>query len=201
MPALTEERGSSSGLSLAIRLRGRDAAAWAELLELYGPLVDSWLARSGLEAAARDDIAQEVFLAVYRSIADFDASGRNATFRGWLWRITRNALLQHRRRREPAGQGGSTAVAQLAELVDPEPDGHDVDPPTDVRDTTLLLRRALEQIQDKIESRTWQAFWNTTVLGQSTAEVAQSLGVSQAAVRQAKSRTLHRLRQQMGDRP
>jgi DNA-directed RNA polymerase specialized sigma24 family protein len=37
------------------------------------------------------------------------------------------------------------------------------------------------------------------VLGQATADVAERLGMTRAAVRQAKSRTLHRLRQQLGD--
>jgi RNA polymerase sigma-70 factor, ECF subfamily len=37
------------------------------------------------------------------------------------------------------------------------------------------------------------------VLGESTADVAETLGMTRPAVRKAKSRTLHRLRQQLGD--
>jgi DNA-directed RNA polymerase specialized sigma24 family protein len=51
----------------------------------------------------------------------------------------------------------------------------------------------------RIEPQTWRAFWHTVVLGQTTAEVAESLGMTRPAVRKAKSRTLHRLRQQLGD--
>jgi RNA polymerase sigma-70 factor (ECF subfamily) len=61
------------------------------------------------------------------------------------------------------------------------------------------LRRALAQIKPRIEPQTWQAFWHTVVLGETTAEVAERLGMTRAAVRKAKSRTLHRLRQQLGD--
>jgi RNA polymerase sigma-70 factor (ECF subfamily) len=44
-----------------------------------------------------------------------------------------------------------------------------------------------------------RAFWRTAVDGQSAAETAAELGMSVPAVRMAKSRVLHRLRQEMGD--
>lgn len=199
MASSTEYSSRSSGLSLALRLQDGSGEAWREFVELYGPLVESWSARAGLPRAAREDIAQEVFLAVHRSIDRFDPSRPNATFRGWLWRITRNAVLQSLRKSEPQPPGGSTANAQLAEIADPWPDASEWDPPGNASDTSLLLRRAMEQIKPRLESQTWLAFWNTTVLGQATAEVAKSLGISPAAVRKAKSRTLQRLRQQLGD--
>ncbi len=118
MPAIEEETGSSSGLSLAIRLQGGSAEAWRELVDLYGPLVESWCARAGLAASSRADVGQEVFLAVHRGIARFNPTHPRATFRGWLWTITRNAVLAWRRRREPVGRGGSTAEGQLAQLPD-----------------------------------------------------------------------------------
>jgi DNA-directed RNA polymerase specialized sigma24 family protein len=39
----------------------------------------------------------------------------------------------------------------------------------------------------------------TVVLGQTTAEVAEGFGMTRPVVRKAKSRTLRRLRQQLGD--
>src|SRR4029077_14702670 len=83
-----------SGLSLAVRLRQDSNNAWSELVELYGPLVESWSAKAGLVPADRQDVAQEVFLSVHRSINRFDPTIPGATFRGWLWRITRNAVIK-----------------------------------------------------------------------------------------------------------
>lgn len=199
MPPLAQQRESSSGLSLAIRLRDESPGAWSELVELYGPLVESWSHKAGLGPAAREDVAQEVFLSVLRSINRFDPTLPGATFRGWLWRITRNAILKSLARSGPHAVGGSTANAELAEIADPWPDTSEHDPPTDPSETTLLLQRAIAQIRPRIEPQTWQAFWQTVVLGQPTADVAQSLDMTCAAVRKAKSRTLHRLRQQLGD--
>jgi len=199
MPAIEEETGSSSGLSLAIRLRDGSADAWCELVELYGPLVDSWCGRAGLPIASRADVGQEVFLAVHRGIGHFDASGPQATFRGWLWTITRNAVLQWRRRGEPIATGGTTALGRLAEVAESHGEESAIDPPSTPDETASLLRRALEKIRPTVEPQTWNAFWNTAVLGQPAPDVAADLGITPAAVRQAKSRMLRRLRRQLGD--
>jgi RNA polymerase sigma-70 factor (ECF subfamily) len=199
MTVIDDETASSSGLSLAVRLRDGSAGAWRELVELYGPLVDSWCGRAGLPAASRADVGQEVFLAVHRGIARFDPTRPQATFRGWLWTITKNAVLQWRRRREPQAAGGTTAFGRMAEVPDEWLEVAETDPPSTPDEMASLLRRALDQIRPTVEPQTWAAFWKTAVLGQAAPDVAEELGVSPAAVRQAKSRILRRLRRQLGD--
>lgn len=198
MTRLSTNSGSSS-FSLAIRLQDGSTGAWSELVELYGPLVEAWCVKAGLTAAAREDIGQEVFLNVHRSIGTFDPERSDATFRGWLWTVTRNAVLQSLRKPQPLPRGGSTAMAALGEIADPWPEASEFEPPSEASDTTSLVSRALNQIKPHIGPQTWQAFWNTTILCQSTSEVASSLNMTPTAVRQAKSRTLRRLRQQLGD--
>ncbi len=201
MPSSVADTESSSGLSLAARLADGSAAAWRELVDLYGPLVESWCRQAGVPQALRADIGQDVLLAVYRGIANFDPQHPRATFRGWLWTITRNAVLQSRRRYEPLAAGGSTAQARLLEIPDPWglSDEEAENPPSAPRDTAALISRALDQIRPEVEEHTWAAFWNTAVLGQSATEAAAELGMTAMAVRQAKSRVLRRLRKQLGD--
>ena len=135
----------SSGISLACRIQQGGSGAWQEMVELYGPLVDSWAKRYGVQdAPSRQDIVQEVFLSVHRSIDKFDANHPNATFRGWLWRITRNAFLQSQRKVAPHAYGGSTALIRMAEVADPIDD--DCEPPGSAADTASLLGRAMDQI-------------------------------------------------------
>ena len=116
MASTQDNTGSSSGLSLAIRLRDGSTDAWGELVDLYGPLVENWCKQASLSGAARADVGQEVFLAVHRGIQSFDSTRPNATFRGWLWRITRNAVLQWLRHNEPSPPGGSTAQTRLEQI-------------------------------------------------------------------------------------
>lgn len=199
MTSTDGQNGSSSGLSLAIRLRDGSPDAWRELVDLYGPLVDSWCRRAGLSEPARADVGQDVFLSVHRGIGEFDAKRPGATFRGWLWIIARNAVLAWQRRNQVQAAGGSTAQDRLAEVVDPWGNDSSVDQPT-TGETASLLQRALAQIRPTVDATTWDAFWNMTVLGRSAPDVADELGLSAANVRQIKSRMLRRLRQQLGDR-
>ena len=190
---------SSSGLSLAERLKEGSEEAWAQMLELYGPLVAVWCRRAGLSSADEADVAQNVFVSVHRAINNFDANGPKATFRGWLWTITRNAILQHFRKNAQPARGGSTNLQLVDQIAAPHELSTDEDSPSTVDDTTRLLDRALQQIKPQVEIKSWQAFWQTTVLGKNATDAGKMLDMKPAAVRQAKSRILRRLRRQLGD--
>ena len=62
-----------------------------------------------------------------------------------------------------------------------------------------LRWRALELVRSQFEERTWQMFWRTFVDGRSPVDVAAELGVTPAAVRKAKSRVLHRLKEEFAE--
>ncbi len=189
---------SSSSLSLAERLKDGSASAWGDLVRLYGPLVDRWCRNASVPADAIPDVAQEVFLAAFRGVNRFDPNIPDATFRGWLWTVARSRIVEYYRKRDggEVAPGGSTALAQLQAIADPVP----VHEPTEPDEASALLRRALEQIRAEFTAGTWDLFWRTTVLGHPTDLIANEIGVSSAAVRQAKSRILRRLRKQLGDR-
>jgi RNA polymerase sigma-70 factor (ECF subfamily) len=136
-----------------------------------------------------------VFKAVATGLDGFRRDRPGDTFRGWLRGITRYKILDHIRRRagDVEAQGGSEALKQLHQLAEQEL-------PEDTEDDLGgLYRRALELVRGEFEPRTWEAFWRSAVDGQSPAEIAAALGVTPAAVRKAKSRVLHRLRQEVGD--
>ncbi len=185
----------STSLTLLQRVRDKDEEAWRRLLHLYGPLVERWCARGGVHPADADDVRQDVFQAVAAGLDGFRRDRPGDTFRGWLKVITRNKLLDHFRRRQkhPEAQGGTDAHRQLQELAGPEL------PEDTEEDLGGLYRRALELVRGEFEERTWQAFWRAAVEGQSPAAIAADLGVTPAAVRKAKSRVLHRLREEVGD--
>ena len=57
-----------------------------------------------------------------------------------------------------------------------------------------LFQRAAEQVRGEVQPATWQAFWETGVVGTSPADAATKLGMTVGAVRVAKCRVLARLR-------
>jgi RNA polymerase sigma-70 factor (ECF subfamily) len=78
-------------------------------------------------------------------------------------------------------------------------DPSDPSDPTVRTETVSLFHRALGMIEAEFEPRSWQAFWRAVVEEQETSQIAADLGMSNAAVRQAKSRVLRRLRRELGD--
>jgi RNA polymerase sigma-70 factor (ECF subfamily) len=185
----------STSRTLLQRVRNREEEAWRRLLHLYGPLVARWCSHKGVRGQDADDVQQEVFRAVATSLENFRHDRSGDTFRGWLRGITRNKLLDHFRRREaqPEAQGGTDAQRQLQQVAESDL------PEDSADDLGGLYHRALELVRSEFEERTWTAFWRAAVDGHDPAHIAADLGVTPAAVRKAKSRVLHRLRQEIGD--
>jgi RNA polymerase sigma-70 factor (ECF subfamily) len=203
-PGQNEHRPSSTSTSRSLleRVQRDDPEAWDRLVALYAPLVLHWCQRWQLPRQDVADVFQEVFRAVAGHIRAFHKDHPGDTFRGWLRTITRNKVHDHFRRqqREPRGVGGSEAQARLAALPAPVlPEETTDNPAVEEAAERSLLRRALELIRDEFEERTWQAFWRTTVDGQAPRDVAADLAMSPGAVRVAKCRVLHRLREELGD--
>ena len=188
-----------TSLTLLARLRTSDRDAWSRLVRLYGPLVAYWVRRGGVTGADAEDVVQEVFREVSQALAEFRRDRPGDTFRGWMRGIARIALLRYWRSvgRQPEAVGGTAARDLLNAVPAPawdDPDGDDPEP-----EVHALYHRALELVRGEFEARTWQMFWATTVEGRKPADVAADLGVSTAAVRQAKSRVLRRVKEEVGD--
>ena len=77
--------------------RDGDVAAWRGLYERYSPLVHRFAAALGVPAEEREDAAQDIFIAVFRSLRHFRGEAQLST---WIYRIAaRHAIRLGRRRR------------------------------------------------------------------------------------------------------
>jgi RNA polymerase sigma-70 factor, ECF subfamily len=186
----------NTSISLLQRVRGRDQEAWRRLFYLYHPLVLYWCSRWGVLRDNADDVAQEVFQMVAGSLDAFRRDRPVDTFRGWLRGVTFNVLRMHLRRvrRDLPAVGGSDVQERLQQISAPPID--DDDPADQIGE---LHRRGIELVRNEFEERTWQMFWLTVIEGRSPAAVAVEMEVTPAAVRKAKSRVLHRLKEEVGD--
>ena len=199
MPNFVPDVGTS--LTLLGRLRENEPDAWSRLVFLYGPLVQAWATRRGVVGADAEDVSQEVFRAVAGGLAGFRRDRPADTFRGWLFGVTRHALLRHFHSvgHQPRAVGGTDFRLRIDALPDPADEQDSADEPDSPTDSVALHRRGLELVRGEFEPRTWEMFWQHVVGGRTPADVATDTGVSAAAVRQAKSRVLRRLRQELGD--
>ena len=102
----------------------------------------------------------------------------------------------HRQNKDsPDAKGGTVHRLFLQGLPELEPE-------SSIRKTNpqqMILLRALEFVQSEFEPKTWQAFWRTKIDEQKTADVAGDLGMTTGAVRKARFRVMHRLREELGD--
>ena len=194
-----EDRASTStSRSLLARLYANEPAAWDRLIALYAPLVWHWCRKLNLPTQDVADVFQEVFKAVATRLPTFHKEGPGDTFRGWLRTITKNKVYDHFRgqQRQPQAAGGSEAKAWWSQVPEAS---WDQEGPDDHALYHQLFHQALAHIQAEFEAKTWRAFWCVVVDGQSPQEVGAALAMSPGAVRVAKCRVLHRLRQELGD--
>ena len=97
------------------RLRAGEEQAFCELLRRWQRPVLSFVYRMTGDAAAADDIAQEVFVRVFRKIGEFRLRPGQASFSTWLFQIARNATLDQQRHRQ---RHPSESIEVLEESAD-----------------------------------------------------------------------------------
>jgi RNA polymerase sigma-70 factor (ECF subfamily) len=79
---------------LVARCREGDEQAFRELVDRYKGLVYALVARSLPDAGRAEEVAQDVFVRVYRGLPSFRGDSRLST---WIYRITANLLAAERR--------------------------------------------------------------------------------------------------------
>ena len=84
---------------LVSRAAGGDPTAFQTLVERHRSMVYRVAYQFAGNHYDAEDIAQEVFLKVYRSL---DRFRQDAQLTSWLYRIVMNACIDHRRRQSPA---------------------------------------------------------------------------------------------------
>jgi RNA polymerase sigma-70 factor (ECF subfamily) len=182
---------------LLIQIRdGSNQVAWAEFVDLYGPVVYGFARKRGLQDADAADLMQDVLRSVSSAIGRLDYDRKQGTFRGWLFTITRNKVFNFlsARRIRPQGSGDSTTNRLLAEEPDGSGDGQDA---WELEYQRRLASLAMDRVKSEFQENTWRAFWLTAVEGVSAADAGQQVKMSPGAIYVAKSRVLARLREEV----
>ena len=181
--------------SLLERLSDRaDSDAWSRMVDLYSPMIRSWLGRYDLAEPDIDDISQTVLSAVVANLPKFQHNGRVGAFRRWLRTITVNSLRDKFRweRKRSDSPGGSAFLASLNELEDPESGLSQI---WDRFHDEHVARTLLAWAEHEFEPKTWRAFRRQVIEEARPATVAAELEISVNAVVIAKCRVLKRLRE------
>ena len=82
--------------ALVRRCVSGDAAAWQEIVQQYHRRIYNICYRFSGSADDASDLAQEVFIKIYRTLSTFDMT--RASFMTWVTTVTRNLLVDHFRK-------------------------------------------------------------------------------------------------------
>jgi len=133
--------------ALMVRIAGGDEEALGDLIEKHQGAVYGTIAKMLGDAVEAQDLAQQVFVRVYRAAGSYRAT---AQFKTWMFTIVRNLVFNEHRRRSRAllvslhppendpGYSGGSASLDLPDLANKTPD------------ETLLQREMLRKIDEAI---------------------------------------------------
>ncbi|HUJ73655.1 MAG TPA: sigma-70 family RNA polymerase sigma factor [bacterium] len=150
--------------ALVERCLGGDAAAWEEIVHLYHRRIYNVSYRFAGSAEDAEDLTQEVFIKMYRTLKSYDVS--KGAFITWVTTIARNLLVDHFRRSkhdrvtdslESAPSGDQDALTLGEQLPDlgPSPDAG-VQTQETQRAVHLALRRLSPELREAVILRDLQ---------------------------------------------
>lgn len=170
--------------SLLQRIRDHhDDGAWDVFCDVYSPLLYDYCRKRGLQASDAADVVQETLLRIAKGIVKFEYDQSKGRFRDWLYTILHNEIRRMLGRKKPTQELKS--IANDAAGQDGTWDEHFYE---------HILKSALERIQPRFETDTWEAFTNVWLKNQAADEVAKLMERSIDFVYLSKSRVLKRLR-------
>ncbi len=158
---------------LMLAFRAGDDAAFDALFERWAARLLRYLERMLREPAMAEELVQESFLRVYRARDRYEPEARFST---WLYRIATNLALNELRRPRRRDPHDSLDAEDATPLAESQPATDDV----------VHARRVGEDVEaalGTLPERQRVALWLSAVEGQSYAEVARALEVSEKAVK------------------
>jgi RNA polymerase sigma-70 factor, ECF subfamily len=129
-----------------LRVKAGDQSAFDFLVQKYRRPLVSFMYRMARNTAAAEDLAQEVFLRVYRSRETYEAT---AKFTTWLYRIATNLAVNHAR---DTRKERPEVTLSLDEPDEETGTTMDVADATMTAEEALVRRERLAAIRSKVEA-------------------------------------------------
>jgi RNA polymerase sigma-70 factor (ECF subfamily) len=171
---------------LITRAAGGDPAAFQALVERHRSMVYRVAYQFAGNHFDAEDIAQEVFIKVYRSLDKFR---QDAQLSSWLYRIVMNACIDHRRRNAPSGSApyGDEAEHRLLNTAEQAPGPEE-------RAYAGELGQVLESEISRLPDGQRIVFVMRHHQGLKLGEIADALGLAEGTVKRQLHAAVHRLR-------
>ena len=186
--------GGLSDAEMMLRVKAGDDAAFNYLVQKYRRPIIGFMYRMAHNAAAAEDLAQEVFLRVYRSRGSYEPSAKFST---WLYRIATNLgvnFARDTRHERPENvmnlDEPDTETGQAPDLADKAPNVEE----------EILRRERLTAIRQKVEAlpeRQRMAVLMHKYQQMDYRQIAEVLKLSESATKSLLFRAYETLRQEL----
>lgn len=140
--------------ALVERCLSGDASAWEEIVNLYQRRIYNVCYRFAGAAEDAEDLTQEVFIRMYRTLKSYDAS--KGALITWVTTIARNLLVDHFRRSKqerltdsleaaPAGDQDALTLSEQLPDLGPSPDAG-----LQTQETQRVVHQALQRLSPEL---------------------------------------------------
>ena len=147
IPADSAPDAAAQDLRLMERIKGGDEAAFRELIEAHQHRIIGTIAKMLGDESDAEDIAQQVFIRVWKSAPRWQPTAKVTT---WLYKITRNLVFNETRRRK------RHPVQSLDATLSEHHPQQFADPGVKPADTSLLdsemqaaIQRAIDELPEQ----------------------------------------------------
>jgi len=183
---------NETDVALMLRVRAGDEDAFRGLIERYQRVVISVIYRAIGDAWEAEDLAQRVFIQVFRSASRYVPT---AKFTTWLFTITHNTILNEHRRRARHKAESLEALTDAKDTGAQFADSHAVDPSREIveRELQAKIAAAIQQLPEAQRTAVILCRFE----GLPYEEIAAVLGCSVSAVKSLLHRARETLKEQL----
>jgi RNA polymerase sigma-70 factor (ECF subfamily) len=185
-----EQRHKSSDLELIARYRSGDTAAFEVVFQRYHMQLRGVCLRTLGDEATADDMVQETFYRVLRSVDRLDAT---ANFAAWVHRIAANVCTDELRRRRLRRK--REANGEETDVILKIPDTSAIGQPEAALELQRL-RRLIWQVSRKLPERQRMVLAMRELESRPYTSIARVMGITESAVETLLHRARRRFREE-----
>jgi RNA polymerase sigma-70 factor (ECF subfamily) len=160
-----------------------DAAAWEEIVRQYQRRIYNLCYRFTGSGDEAEDLSQEVFIKMYRSLSSYDAE--RGAFVSWVTTLTRNLLVDYFRksRQERLTDSLDAAPAQDEDAPTPAEQLADTKPSAEARVQSQQTQKVVQQALGKLSPELREAVILRDIQDMDYREIAAVLKVPEGTVK------------------
>src|SRR5437870_3774478 len=184
----------TSDAEIMLLVKTGDESAFTYLVQKYRRQIVGFMYRMCHNPATAEELAQEVFLRVYRSRASYEAS---AKFNTWLYRIATNLAVNHARDTRHQRPENMASLDEADEETGTTMDVADTSPNVEEK---LVKQERLKAIRQKVENlpeRQRQAVLMHKYQQMDYKQIGEVLNLSESATKSLLFRAYETLREQL----